>query len=209
MISQIEIIHGDSFKLLQDIHTNSVEAIITDPPYDFNEEQMIAVQRQMLRIAEHTVIVFCPPENQWAITRYKPDQYCFWVKPVSTKNTNKKYSRFVEMILIYQHYGAKWNSKRHWSQYVNVFHDSIERRMTHPFIKPASLMRRLIENHTDAKDIILDPFAGSGSTLLASIATSRHCIGIEKDKKLCSVIDKKIKDERKTQLVSWIETQEK
>jgi len=74
------------------------DLIITDPPYDFTEEQKTLLHKEFLRISKGWVIVFSPPENQWILPA---DQYLFWIKPISTKNTSKSYSRFVEMIFVY------------------------------------------------------------------------------------------------------------
>jgi DNA modification methylase len=45
--------------------------------------------------------------------------------------------------------------------------------------KPISLMAEIMEALTNKNDVILDPFAGAGSTLLACEKTGRTCIAIE------------------------------
>ena len=171
-----KIIHGDAFIELPKMDDKSVDLIITDPPYDFNLEQKEFLQEQFHRISKGVIIVFSPPKNQWI---FPADQYLFWIKPISTKNTSKRYSRFVEMIFVYK-YGA-WNTDRHWSQYTNVFTDLVDTSKIHPFRKPPSLLKRLILNHSKPGDIILDPFFGSGTTLIESIRNRRKYIGIESD----------------------------
>lgn len=52
----------------------------------------------------------------------------------------------------------------------------------HDTEKPIELMKILIENSTNEGDIVLEPFAGIGSTILASIKSKRQYIGIEIDK---------------------------
>jgi site-specific DNA-methyltransferase (adenine-specific) len=52
----------------------------------------------------------------------------------------------------------------------------------HDTEKPIELMKILIENSSKEGEIVLDPFAGIGSTILASIDTNRKFIGIELDK---------------------------
>lgn len=49
----------------------------------------------------------------------------------------------------------------------------------HPTEKPVDLMRQLIESSTTLGETVLDPFAGSGSTLVAAIITGRKAIGVE------------------------------
>ena len=49
----------------------------------------------------------------------------------------------------------------------------------HPTEKPVELMRRLIESSSSIDDVVLDMFAGSGSTLVAAILAGRKAIGIE------------------------------
>jgi DNA modification methylase len=56
----------------------------------------------------------------------------------------------------------------------------LPRRNTHPTVKPTSLMEWLIKLVARPGETVLDPFAGSGSTLKACARIGRHGIGIEK-----------------------------
>lgn len=51
----------------------------------------------------------------------------------------------------------------------------------HPTQKPLALVRRCLLASTSAGDLVLDPFAGSGTTCVAAVSTGRRFIGIEKD----------------------------
>jgi DNA modification methylase len=56
-----------------------------------------------------------------------------------------------------------------------------ERKTRHPCQKPLEALKRIILAHTNDGDTVLDPFGGSGSTLIACRELNRKCIIIEKD----------------------------
>lgn len=61
----------------------------------------------------------------------------------------------------------------------------------HPTMKPVGLMSYPIKNSSMTNGIVLDPFLGSGSTLVACVETDRVCRGIELDTKFMDVIVKR------------------
>ena len=52
---------------------------------------------------------------------------------------------------------------------------------THPSMKPLALCEHLIKLHSRPRDVVLVPFAGSGSELVAAVGLGREVIGMEKD----------------------------
>lgn len=62
----------------------------------------------------------------------------------------------------------------------------------HPTQKSLKLFEKLIKIHSNENDIILDPFAGSGTTGIACMNTNRNCVLIEKEEKYCEVIKQRI-----------------
>ena len=62
----------------------------------------------------------------------------------------------------------------------------------HPTQKPVQLLKRLIEIFTDEGDVVIDPVAGSGTTLRACAEMSRHCYGFEIKKDFCREAKEKI-----------------
>ncbi len=57
-----------------------------------------------------------------------------------------------------------------------------------PYDEAAELVERAIENSSEAGDIVLDLFLGSGTTLTAAERTGRVCYGLEIDPHYCDVI---------------------
>ena len=72
-----------------------------------------------------------------------------------------------------------------------IYCDKPLRNAEHPTMKPTRLIAKLIENSSKAGWIVLDPFGGSGSTLIAAEATGRKARLIELDPKFCDVIVKR------------------
>lgn len=181
MIKNSLVLNSDSLIEIQAMKEDSVDCIITDPPYDFDKYMQRKLGHHMRRVCKGPIIIFCPPENQWDLGISKPPKYLFWIKPISTKNTSKNYSRFVEMILVWR--GERcWNNERHWSQYTNVFNDLVEGSTDHPYEKPVSLIKRLMLNHTKPGQIVFDPFAGSGTVPYVAKMLKRKYVAIEQDK---------------------------
>ena len=58
----------------------------------------------------------------------------------------------------------------------------------HPTQKPVDLGIKAIKNNTRPGDIVVDNFAGSGSTLIAAECTKRKCLAVEYDEQYCDVI---------------------
>jgi site-specific DNA-methyltransferase (adenine-specific) len=65
----------------------------------------------------------------------------------------------------------------------------------HPTQKPVGLCAYIIENRTKPGEIVLDPFAGSGSTLVAAKILNRKWIGIEVDPKYFTILNNRMEDE--------------
>lgn len=63
-----------------------------------------------------------------------------------------------------------------------VIRKPIEKCSWHPTAKPVDIMRKFILASTNAGQIVLDPFIGSGTTAIACIKEKRHFIGFELDK---------------------------
>jgi len=64
----------------------------------------------------------------------------------------------------------------------------------HPTMKPVELCQRAIKNSSKRGDIVMDLFAGSGSTLIACEKTNRICYGLEIDPHYCDIIIKRWED---------------
>ena len=92
-------------------------------------------------------------------------------------------------------FGWKLNGKHQWysdrKQTTIWEYDRPKASKEHPTMKPVALMAYPIQNSSMSHCIVLDPFLGSGSTLMACQQTNRICYGIELDEKFVDVIVKR------------------
>lgn len=92
-------------------------------------------------------------------------------------------------------FGWKLGGKHQWysdrKQTTIWEYDRPKASKEHPTMKPVVLMAYPIENSSMSHCIVLDPFLGSGSTLMACQQTDRICYGIELDEKFVDVIVKR------------------
>jgi site-specific DNA-methyltransferase (adenine-specific) len=123
----------------------------------------------------------------------------------------------VEVILVL--YKKEWKKKSgsnisditkkefiEWTNGVWTFCGESKKRIGHPAPFPVELPRRCIKLFSFINDTILDPFMGSGSTLIACLQTSRFGIGIDIDKKYCELAKNRLIIEGKIEQYDLIKT---
>ena len=92
-------------------------------------------------------------------------------------------------------YGWKKNGKHQWytgRKETTIWEfDKPKKNGDHPTMKPIPLLVYPIMNSSMSNSVVLDPFGGSGSTLIACEQTDRICYTIELDEKFCDVIVKR------------------
>jgi DNA modification methylase len=112
--------------------------------------------------------------------------FLIWAKNNFTLGRSD-YQRQYEPIL----YGWKDGRTRYWrggrDQGDVWFIDRPHANPLHPTMKPVELVSRAIENSSKGRDIVLDPFAGSGSTTIACEKTGRRARSIELDPRYVDV----------------------
>jgi DNA modification methylase len=88
--------------------------------------------------------------------------------------------------------GHKWHGDR--SQGDVWFVDKPRKSDLHPTMKPVELVEKAIHNSSEVGELVLDPFGGSGTTLIACERTGRHARMIELDPRFADVIIKRWED---------------
>lgn len=143
------------------------------------------------------VLVFTNAEGQSAWERDLVDaglehvRVGAWVKVNCTPQfTGDRPAQGFEAVEIAHPAGRKrWNgggSPAVWHHPVAIDRSQDGSRF-HPTQKPLTLMRELVTLFTDPGDLVLDPFMGSGTTLVAARLEGRRAIGIELEERWCEV----------------------
>ncbi|MDX1958775.1 MAG: site-specific DNA-methyltransferase [Leptospiraceae bacterium] len=109
----------------------------------------------------------------------------------------------VELILIL--YKSRWKKTSgsllsditkeefmNWTNGLWTFNGESKKRIGHPAPFPLELPKRCIKLFSFVGDTVLDPFMGSGTTLLTSLQNNRKAIGIDIDKNYCELAKKRI-----------------
>lgn len=169
---------------------------------DLNDDELT----DFLRSAFNTAIASCKEGAAWYVAAPPgPLFHCFgtalkeaevwrhtlvWVKSTFVLGRSDYHYQH-EAIFYGWKPGAshKWTSDRKQSTTLNF--DKPQRNGVHPTMKPVELVEYCICNSTDANDIVLEPFGGSGTTLIACEKTGRQARLMELDPRYCDVIVKR------------------
>jgi adenine-specific DNA-methyltransferase len=194
------IIHGDCVDVLPTLPSASVDFILTDPPYLVNYKP-----RDGRSVAGDGNGAWLKPAFAQMHRVLKADGFCFsfygWphadrfmeafraagFRPVGHFSFPKQYTSSVGHVRCQHECGyllAKGNPNKPQQPLGDVIHwiDYTGNKL-HPTQKPVSVLSPLIETYSSAGGMVLDPFAGSGSTMLAAKSLGRKWLGVELDRK--------------------------
>lgn len=103
--------------------------------------------------------------------------------------------RYVYEMIIFATKGDNYNfySKKDQS---NILREQRLINTIHPTEKPVNLLKKLVSSVSQEGDVILDPFAGSGSTLVAADELQRKWLGIELSEEYCRKIQNRLSQTR-------------
>jgi site-specific DNA-methyltransferase (adenine-specific) len=228
----MKLLHGDCLELMKTLGDDSIDAIITDPPYniskknnfgnminysgvDFGEwdkdfdlySYIVEIPRILRR--DGSVIIFNDWKNIGNIARYCESlgmvikDMIRWEKiNPYPRNRDRRYVTDFEVAVWCTNKDANWTFNRTDSVYQKPMFKgastSRPEKTIHPTQKPVWLLEKIIEIHTNKNDIVLDMFAGSGTTGIACINTNRNFIGMELDEQYFKIAKERINNHIKS-----------
>ncbi|MEG1957812.1 MAG: site-specific DNA-methyltransferase [Lachnospiraceae bacterium] len=116
------------------------------------------------------------------------------------RNINRRYVQDMEFAIWAVKKKSKWvfnkpGEKPYLRGLFSTSTVSGKEKVNHPTQKSIKLMENLVSIHTDAEQVILDPFMGSGSTGVAALKLNRKFIGIEKDEEFYEIAKERLEKE--------------
>ncbi len=152
-------------------------------------EQRIEAAQQIARLTRRWCLAFCQVEasQEWARAFVSSGleyvRTMIWVKPDGMPQyTGDRPGMGYESIVVCHRPGRKrWNGGGRHGVFTECKNAGRPSGVSapHPTTKPLPLMRDLVSLFSDADDLILDPFTGSGSTALSAVELRRRFVGWE------------------------------
>lgn len=196
----------DALEGLRSLPANSIDLVVTDPPYgvDYVPSRKTGNPRfhdKKEDVLAYLDLVFAEIKR---VCKENAHIYCFsgWMNLFEVRELLKQYFHV-------PYYTLTWKKNNHTpcdfkTEYASndeqiifckmpngderklnapvsrrVIDCAIPQNKTHDCQKPVELLKALIENSSGQNEVVLDPFAGSGSTLLAAAESGRYYIGFE------------------------------
>tara|TARA_Y100000310_G_scaffold339572_1_gene432629 strand:- start:697 stop:1416 length:720 start_codon:yes stop_codon:yes gene_type:complete len=201
------VYNEDCLTIMKKLPDNYFDLIITDPPYGIKRNKLnmgkgggVAEHidygcyewdndipssehfKEMLRISKNQIIfggnymtAYLPPSSCWIVWDKDNGETDFADCELAWCSFDKAVRKFKYRWSGMLQENMSWKEKRH-----------------HPTQKPVALGRWILDKFANKGDKIFDPFAGSGSFLLASKQKGFDFVGCEINKEYCDIINKRL-----------------
>ncbi len=201
--SHTTIYHGDCLDILP--HLGPVDLVLTDPPYGIGEAAGKNKSRGLLATSkDYGNAKWDDRPVAWDLMLsiiQKGNAACVWggnyypMPPTPSwliwDKLNGK-TDFADCEMAWTNYGGAARLKQHrWHGMIRKGHEE----RFHPTQKPKEVIVWCVERCPDNPQTILDPFMGSGTTLVAAKELGRKAIGIEISREYCDIAVKRLRQE--------------
>ena len=203
-----KIIQGDCLQIMKTYPNNCIDLILTDPPYGDNVAY--GWNNKIIKNNENPLINCNALIEMYRILKQNRSLYIFtnWKHYPFLTEFIIRYTKFnIRHLIVWKkhNFGLGW-AFRHQYELILVLEKGKPKynltdfsdvqtsshinhnKLNHPHQKPLDLLKKIILHSSKEGDLILDPFAGSGSTCKACNELNRNWIGIELDERWIDTI---------------------
>jgi site-specific DNA-methyltransferase (adenine-specific) len=210
MLIENEIKQGDCTTVLRTMPDKSVDLVVTDPPYlvsyrsrdgravlnDDCPENVLSCFPDLYRVLKPDSLCVCfygwgkvdAFFDAWTGAGFRPVGHIVWAKNYASHTGHLKACHEQAFLL------AKGYPPKPQTPIRDVQPWEYTGNNLHPTQKAISVFRPLIEAFSAPGDLVLDPFAGSGSACVAAARAGRRYIGIELEARYCDVARERLAD---------------
>lgn len=198
MLTQ-QVIQGDCKAVLPSLPSESVDFVLTDPPYlgrykdrygrtlanDDDPAAVVGAYAELYRVLKTNcfcISFYGYPKldafvHAWTEAGFDTVGHIVWPKPYVSSR------RFVAVAHESAYVLAKGRPQKPARPLTDVQPWEYTGNIAHPTEKAVGILMPLIQSFSRRGDVVLDPFAGVGSTLVAAALSGRHYVGIELEAK--------------------------
>lgn len=205
----------DCLELMKQIPDKSVDLVLTDPPYgmeyvsswrkhkhdkikdDNNLDWVADFMRELYRIQKDDThcYIFCNDYWLWTFREeakkvwYNIKRTLIWIKNNHTSwDLEWDYANITEFCVYLQ----KWRRLLKGKRENNLLYFDRENCDLHPTVKNKEMIKYLLNKSSNKKELVLDPFLWSWTTVVACKELGRNFIGIEKEQKYVDIANKRL-----------------
>lgn len=196
-----QILQGDCTQVLRQLPDECIDLVVTDPPYgvryqdrfgrtvanDDDPSRVLGAFTDLYRVLRPDTL--CISFYGWGLVDdffrawrragFKPVGHIVWVKDYASRARFLRYRHEQAFLL------AKGRPPLPSKPLDDIQPWVYSGNTDHPTQKAVRILTPVIEAFTQREDVVLDPFSGSGSTLVAAAITGRRYLGIELEQKYC------------------------
>lgn len=191
------IVHGDCIEVMRQMSGQSVDFILSDPPYlvnyhdrtgrsiqnDAKDDWLKPAMKEAYRVLKQNrvAVMFYGWSkvdaffSAWKDAGFQPVGHIVFRKSYSSKSRFLRYAHEQAFLL------AKGRPALPKHPLMDVMEMPYSGNKLHPTQKPVAVLAQMIRSFTLPGELMLDPFAGSGSSCAAAMLTGRSYIGMELD----------------------------
>ena len=207
------IICGDSRAVLATFPDACVDLVVTDPPYlcnyrdrtgrrianDDNPDAVLAVFEDVFRVMKPDT--YCVSFYGWTAIAafaaaweragFRSVGHIVWRKRYASRTGYARYKHESAFVLV------KGSPRKPAEPIDDIQEWRYTGNKSHPTEKAVSVLAPLIRSFSKPGDLVLDPFAGVGSALVAAALNGRNYVGVELEEAYCAVADKRLNGVRR------------